>query len=231
MLEMKRGHEERVAALLLKVKALHWHAKKLCSKFCSSLLLGQITLPFWVLAAPFFCAGFLHWCVSKDGLCAAPGPAGAQCPWGRKSELPSSCPQQLPRAQTPKRQKIKGAEQQGKGLVGSSSPSSPPRQGEERREANLVVGTCEWEPLISAVNPLLHWVWIWLCFCGQDGPGMLGYVLGVSRGAMEPAVASMPAGTSCVLFWASLCCIFYPAVWAPREGLGVCTTTINTNQG
>lgn len=97
-----------------------------------------------------------------------------------------------------------------KGWVGSSSPSSPPRQGEGRREANLVVGgTCEWEPFISAVqhravNPLLHWVWVWLCFCGQDGPGKLGYVLGVSRGVMEPAVAStpMPTGSSCVLFWA-----------------------------
>lgn len=68
-------------------------------------------------------------------------------------------------------------------------------------------GAWEWEPLISAVqhravNPLIHWIWGWLCFCGQDRPGMLGFFLGVSRWIMDSVVASTPmlTGTSGFLF-------------------------------
>lgn len=119
MLEMKRGRQERVAALLLKVKGLHWHAKKPCSKFCSSLLLGQITLPFWeYLLLPFSVLASCIGVSPRTGFVQLPGPAGAQCPQGRKSELPNSCPKHLPGTQTPKTPPKRGAKQQEKGVGG-----------------------------------------------------------------------------------------------------------------
>lgn len=54
MLEIKILLHLSNSLLLLVVWGLHWDSKKLCSKFCPSLLLGQITLPFYCTCCSLF---------------------------------------------------------------------------------------------------------------------------------------------------------------------------------
>lgn len=135
-----------------------------------------------------------------------PGPAGAQCPRGRKSQLPNSCPQQLPGPQTPKPPKNRGAQQQGKGVGGLFvTPVSSRARGWEKGSKSCgwwYLGVRTFNFCSSARGSKSIKIWIWFCSCGQDGPGLLGYFLSVSRGIMDPVVASTPmlTGTSCVIF-------------------------------
>lgn len=80
------------------------------------------------------------------------------------------------------------------------------------REANNGIGSiCKSEPCFcsseqdsKSTAPLNLYL---ACFCGQEGPGMLGYFLGVSKGILEPVLAStrMVTATSPDLFWTSPC--------------------------